>query len=333
MKKKKVLLELFSLFFITALFLAVYVLLEMRGDILAVLGSAVVLVIASYLFIDVMIEYKNDLVTRKSEDSTDVTHKQTPDSEEVMNVLKAIYTATKRNGVENSNILNQIETGQQELLQEIRRLAGMLEETSGGSNAERRMLQTEQSILDILKVYRQEQQAGIKSIIKFNKENAKQIAENEHTNTEMLLVELRTMLETVLSGISVMDGQTLNHLPQEARIQIEAEAEPEVLVPEAEAEPEVQVSEPEQEQEVPELEQEPEIPVPEVETEPEQEPEVPMPEVETEPEQELEIPEAAGAEENAPEEIPDALQQLMSDDPNKALTPDEIAAMFAAAGQ
>ena len=50
MKKKKILLEVFILFFVAAVFMAVYVVTEMGNDWLAVLGGAAVLLIAAYLY-------------------------------------------------------------------------------------------------------------------------------------------------------------------------------------------------------------------------------------------------------------------------------------------
>ena len=60
MKRKKILTEVFVLFFVAAVFMAVYVVIEMGNDWLAVLGGAAVLLIASYLLIDYRLECCQD---------------------------------------------------------------------------------------------------------------------------------------------------------------------------------------------------------------------------------------------------------------------------------
>ena len=72
MKKKKILTEVFVLFFIAAVFMAVYVVIEMGNDWLAVLGGAAVLLIASYLLVDYRIEYGKDGAGMENEGTEEV---------------------------------------------------------------------------------------------------------------------------------------------------------------------------------------------------------------------------------------------------------------------
>ena len=103
MKKKKILTEVFVLFFIAAVFMAVYVVIEMGNDWLAVLGGAVVLLIASYLLIDYRLE---NVESDKGTDETESELVKRLDAQE--EVQKAIYTVMKRGNNDNMELLQKI---------------------------------------------------------------------------------------------------------------------------------------------------------------------------------------------------------------------------------
>ena len=297
MKKKKLLTEVMVLFFIAAVFVAVYVVIEMGNDLLAVLGGAAVLLIASYLLLDYWLESKNE-----AKDETDNLSQRLDALEEVQ---KAIYTVIKRGHSENTELLNG------------------LEQSLGG------MTETGKSVLDAVKGMRQDYQVGVKNLIKYEKENAKQLAEMAHTNTEMTILELDAKFEKVLALLEVQSEQleflrlstmTAPFVSQHTDTKQDDEDDGELLpvlddaaapkeqpvldTPGADdgfdAEAAIKAYMAEQGFEV--EDDDDEAPV-------------------------AEEPEAAVMSE---EEIASTLQSIAGEDPNRALTPEEIAAMFAA---
>ncbi len=199
-----------------------------------------------------------------------------------------------------------------------------------------------------------EQNAGIKTVIKYNRENARQIADSERKALEMVRESITDELrenrkqgyvqpQMVAGAVFAATNQYPNQyqMPapdivhtQEASESLE-EAAPDYSdignlfgeEPEAAPEPDIQI---------PEAEPEISIPEPEPEPMPEPEPEISIPEPETEPEVSVPEPEVSIPEpEPAAEEDP--LAGLASagvdlSDPNASLSADDIAKLFAAAG-
>jgi len=326
-KKKKILTEVFVLFFIAAVFMAVYVVIEMGNDWLAVLGGAVVLLIASYLLIDYRLESR--------------VEKENEGKEGAEEVLKAIYTVVKRGSNENTELLQKIDLHLEEMTQVLERMERAA--TSGADETSQARLEVQQFSSDTaeaVKGLRQDYQTGVKNLIKYEKENAKQIAEAARTNTEMTIMELGAQLTKIQeqlqaqgSAVAMMpfspvsapndmfepdneedDDELLPVLDdakyaenQEPSGASDADVMGDDFDPEAAIKAYmieqgyVDVEETEAVAEEPEIE---EIPVPEPIEEP--------------------------APQKSEEEIASTLQSMASGDPNRALTPEEIAAMFAA---
>ena len=304
--------------------MAVYVVIEMGNDWLAVLGGAAVLLIASYLLIDYRIECGKDGASEEKEGSEEV--------------LKAIYTVMKRGSNENAELLQKIDSRLEEMTQVLER---MERAASGDEQGQVRMemQQVGKDVLDAVKGIRQDYQTGVKNLIKYGKENAKQIAQTNHTNAEMTIMELSAQLERIqeclqaqredLAGLrfsSVNLPYTEDLLPvlEDAKEApkpvpgVEEASEGSDGNDDFDAEAAIRAYMMEQGYvDVEETEAE-EAPMPEPMTETV---EVPMPEL-------IEEPEAP--DKKSEEEIASTLQNMASGDPNRALTPGEIAAMFAA---
>ncbi len=192
------------------------------------------------------------------------------------------------------------------------------------------MVKLQQMIIQQLKTDLDAQKNGLKAIIKYNKENARQIALNNSENVDKLTKELLETVRELGDAIQSVPIQTISapvsrtpereivkSMPVEQTVSNAMEPEPVISEPEA---PELVIPEPEApELTIPEPE-EPELVIPEPE-----ESELVIPEPE---ESELTIPEPEVPEPEAPQsvKVPE-----VSGDPNKALSPDEIAALFASA--
>ena len=309
MKKKKLLTEVFVLFFIAAVFVAVYVVIEMGNDWLAVLGGAAVLLIAAYLLMDYLFETKG--ADRSNDDSVSQR------LDELEEVQKAIYTVMKRGNSENAELLRSLE----------QYLAVMTQAMQQLSSDE--VLLNGKSVLEAVKGMRQDYQVGVKNLIKYEKENAKQIAETAHNNTEMTIVELDAKFAKVMGileeqrdqleflRLSTMTAPFAAHRKDDETEDADGEIlpvlsdavepkelpEPEEQEEEFDAEAAIKAYMAEQGFDVEEDEEVEEIPVP---AEPEEAPRM------------------------SEEEIASTLQSMVGEDPNRALTPEEIAAMFAA---
>lgn len=344
MKKKKILTEVFVLFFIAAVFMAVYVLTEMGNDWLAVLGGAAVLLIASYLLIDYRMECQPE--GKGAESEQDALGKRLDELEEVQ---KAIYTVIKRGNSENAELMQKIDEHMATMTQVLEKLseASFTGETAANATCQE-LLQTERKVLDAVKGLRQDYQTGVKNLIKYEKENAKQIAETTHNNTEMTIMELNTQFAKIqdclqaqretLAALPPASGNVSYGMPEEPFESMEdadgllpvlEDAKPaDTLMPrigatdadnasageadDFDAEAAIKAYMIEQgyvdvtDEEGSDAPGEPDAPVPE----------------------QTEEPEAPA--QKSEEEIASTLQSMASGDPNRALTPEEIAAMFAA---
>ena len=340
MKKKKVLTEVFVLFFVAAVFMAVYVVIEMGNDWLAVLGGAVVLLIAAYLLVDYRLDSKSG--TESDGRQSDRIIRRLDQLEEVQ---KAMYTVIKRSNSENTELFQSINSGLTQMAGALERLAEAgVSDNAASYEQKQEILRTGRNVLEAVKGMRQDYQIGVKNLIKYEKENAKQVAEAARTNTDMTLVELNAQLEKILDvlqeqkeqlsfmRISYMSapfsvgGAEMEHIDLNREIEEEdlfpvfedATRPTEVPLPEIETEEPAAIETVGEETIEDEFDAEAAIKaymveqgyVDDVEAE-----EAPAPE---EPEQ------------KSQEEIASTLQSMAGGDPNRALTPEEIAAMFAA---
>lgn len=344
MKKKKILTEVFVLFFIAAVFMAVYVVIEMGNDWLAVLGGAAVLLIASYLLMDYRIECGQDGKEATGQDSLE---KRLDDLEEVQ---KAIYTVIKRGNSENAELLQKMDEHMATMAQTLEMLSGASVAADTVTNETcKELLQTEQKVLDTVKGLRQDYQTGVKNLIKYEKENAKQIAETAHNNTEMTIMELNAQLARIQECLQAQ-SETLAAMPQvsvsasysipeteEETFEFAEETETEDLLPVLEDAKQAEEPSPETagvntadsmaEGDADDFDAEAAIKAYMIE-----QGYVDAGETDDSDDSDSMITEPV---EEAPaqkseEEIASTLQSMASGDPNRALTPEEIAAMFAA---
>ena len=318
MKKKKILTEVFVLFFIAAVFMAVYVVIEMGNDWLAVLGGAAVLLIASYLLVDYRIEYGKDGAGMENEGTEEV--------------LKALYTVMKRGSNENTELLQKIDSRLEAMTQVLERMESAAAGAEQG-NASQEIQQVGKDVLDAVKGLRQDYQTGVKNIIKYEKENAKQIAQTTHTSAEMTIIELKAQLERIQECLQAQREELAGMRFSSGSLPYSPDADSEGWLPvleDAKETTEPMTEESDDTDASDDFDAEAAIRAymleqGYVDVDEEDGTEEPDAAVIPEPVSEPEEPAQKSEEETA-----NTLQSMASGDPNRALTPEEIAAMFAA---
>lgn len=376
MKKKKILMEVFILFFIAAVFMAVYVVIEMGNDWLAVLGGAAVLLIAAYLLVDSWFEYRSggEELSPTEEEKSNIDQR----IDALEEIQKATYTVIKRGNSEQAELLRSMEAQLVQLTQVVERMGdATVSVTAKSEETKQAVLQSGKQVLDAVKGMRQDYQTGVKNLIKYEKENAKQLAEQAHTNAEMTIIELNAQFGKIVEKLEEQQEQ-LAFMRLSASDALAVAATEPMPEPEREFNPEMMmdlIDNSDMMKEVPDElnftlpmdEEEDLLPVledaatelkvkPSMATELGEEDKdsfdaeaaikaymieqgfVDVDEERAEPEESMMIPEPAVIEESIPEaapqkseeEIANTLQSMASGDPNRALTPEEIAAMFAA---
>ncbi len=372
MKKKKILMEVFILFFIAAVFMAVYVVIEMGNDWLAVLGGAAVLLIAAYLLIDYWFEYRSDNGEQPAEEGKSSIDQRMDALEEVQ---KATYTVIKRGNSEQTELLRSMDARLAQLTQAIERMGeAAFSANTMSEETKQAVLQSGKNVLDAVKGMRQDYQTGVKNLIKYEKENAKQLAEQAHTNAEMTIIELNAQFGKIVEKLEAQQEQlafmrfSAPDMPTAATAEEEPEFNPELMMDLIDNSDMMKTVPDELSFTLPMDEDEELLPVLEdAATELKVKPAamagsgdeedkdafdaeaaikaymieqgfVDVDEEGAEPEESMMIPEPVVIEESEPEirpqkseeEIANTLQSMASGDPNRALTPEEIAAMFAA---
>lgn len=376
MKKKKILMEVFILFFIAAVFMAVYVVIEMGNDWLAVLGGAAVLLIAAYLLVDSWFEYRSggEELSPTEEEKSNIDQR----IDALEEIQKATYTVIKRGNSEQAELLRSMEAQLVQLTQVVERMGdATVSMTAKSEETKQAVLQSGKQVLDAVKGMRQDYQTGVKNLIKYEKENAKQLAEQAHTNAEMTIIELNAQFGKIVEKLEEQQEQ-LAFMRLSASDALTAATTEPMSEPEHEFDPEQMMNlidnsdmmkgvPDELNFTLPMDEEEDLLPVledaatelkvkPSIATDLGEEDKdsfdaeaaikaymieqgfVDVDEESAEPEESMMIPEPAVIEESIPEaapqkseeEIANTLQSMASGDPNRALTPEEIAAMFAA---
>ena len=368
--------EVFILFFIAAVFMAVYVVIEMGNDWLAVLGGAAVLLIAAYLLVDSWFEYRSggEELSPTEEEKSNIDQR----IDALEEIQKATYTVIKRGNSEQAELLRSMEAQLVQLTQVVERMGdATVSVTAKSEETKQAVLQSGKQVLDAVKGMRQDYQTGVKNLIKYEKENAKQLAEQAHTNAEMTIIELNAQFGKIVEKLEEQQEQ-LAFMRLSASDALAVAATEPMPEPEREFDPEMMmdlIDNSDMMKKVPDElnftlpmdEEEDLLPVledaatelkvkPSIATDLGEEDKdsfdaeaaikaymieqgfVDVDEESAEPEESMMIPEPAVIEESIPEaapqkseeEIANTLQSMASGDPNRALTPEEIAAMFAA---
>ena len=308
-----------GIFFILSCFVAMFVLMEFHSNYLLVGGAALVLLISSFFFLNALFADKaKEWSTLKDMDEKGSTKFFGSNQDEFE---KKILTYMEKANKSQTQMLQELKSQKELLKVEMKSL-----EDEISSLAEKQLIQT-------------------KMIVKYNKENAKQVALSEKKVVEQAVNELR---EVMMSGVLVAPANEVKvPLVDEMTIPEEAVefAKEEVVMSEEviELPKEKEIVMPE---EVIELPKEEEIVIPEEVIEFPKEEEVIMPEevIEFPKEEEViipeEVPELPAMEDFdlpilddiiIPEEKPVAPAPVDSN-PNKMMTPDDIAKLLASMG-
>lgn len=97
---KKIANMFYSIFFVAATIFLIYCFVEFRGDVAIMISASVVMLIASFLFIDVLVtvykQEKADLLEKAKERQDATTAEIKKNLEEIIKYEKAIYVVNKR---------------------------------------------------------------------------------------------------------------------------------------------------------------------------------------------------------------------------------------------
>ncbi len=314
MKKTGMAKTLYALFFGATIFFMLFVLLEFRESYFAVAASGVVFLIAGYLLLDCLQKEK-----QKQEQMWESI-------KSVIEVQKALYVATKKNG----ELLQQSEERARNTAAEVKLLLQQITENQNKEEADS-------------KKYADMQVSALKVVAKYERENAHQLAVGAAENTERMIAGLKNIPDTVRENMEqslhimqetveeryqeMADVMLSNTVAMSERIENALKG----VEKKEEGFAEATVEKPEPVEDFPAIEpvEEPEpLEEPVVEEELSEEPMIDLPEIELEP-----IVEEAPVEEELPvEEAPKPATPELSSDPNHAMTPDEIAALLASMG-
>lgn len=275
-----------GLVFAAACFIAAFVLVEFHEIYPAVIGAGVVLLGAAYFLLSELFREKADVWSTLKEDEEDAKEKREAEFQKKIEAQvesldrtgKAVFAAIKKNA-----------EAQEEQVKELEKKLNLLME---------------------------EQSSGIKTIVKFNKENARQVAITERESMEHVLSEITKEKQSEREQYSELIekvADALRNMELQQKQTTEPKSEPEEEIKPVQPEPE------------PEIEDVPEV----IEPEHEEIPEL----TEAEPSVEaVASAEAAEQEELSAKKNLDDLITELGDDPNAALSAEDIAKLFAASG-
>ncbi|MDE7212608.1 MAG: hypothetical protein K2O03_14345 [Lachnospiraceae bacterium] len=306
----------YRLFFVAAIFFSVFVLSQLGDDFVAVGIAGVVVLIAGYLY---FAQNEKEKQEERERERMELDRKL----DELLNAQRAIYTITKRGNAKTE-----------------KELAATHEDLDIVVSVQERSLSENQKFAEI-------QVNALKTLAKYDRENTRQLALNINKNTDRLFAKLQnssaglqqdsgetseSLEETDEMWAGSEPGQTVDLKPSEEtdsvsdqmvdlEPSVETDSEPAQTV---DLEPSVETdSEPAQT-----IDLEPSA---ETDSEPAQTVDLePSIEADSEPVQTVDSqPTIEPVPEPAKEELPPPMPVM--DDPNKKMSPDEIAALFASA--
>ncbi len=333
----------FGILFVAACFIAMYILMEFHGDILMVGLAAVLLLIAAFLFLNAVFSDKAKKMALME-----------PEPEETEKVIPG-GSNTGEFHLKVSKHMKEMESAQKELIEVLKNQNTLLQTQIENLEHEIYMLS-------------EKQMNQAKSIIKFNKENARQLAISERETLEYVMTELKKAIEEktyqaapeAMAAATVSAASMLEEVSEAELFEVEdfAGDEEEVVIPDLpEPEPVIEdlilPEEPAAEEiEIPDLPEDIDLSelfdIPELFENPEETPGEALADALAEPAvEDIVIPEAVeevtenvleeavSMVEETPEEAapaPDPLAGL-SGDPNAMMTPEDIAKLLASMGQ
>lgn len=169
----------FGVLFVAACFIAMYILMEFHGDVLIVCIAAVLLLIAAFLFL-------NEVFSDKA--------KKWAPQEEASPVEEVISAGNGNDGEFRLKItkhMKEMESTQKEMLAVLKNQNILLQSQIENLEHEIYMLS-------------EKQMNQTKSVIKFNKENARQLAISERETLEYVMMELKKAIEDNAGGVPVI---------------------------------------------------------------------------------------------------------------------------------
>lgn len=161
--------------FIAACFAAMYILMEFHGDIVMVSLAAALLLISSFLFLNVVFSNKTPNSGQQEDETDSEPINVSNDGEFRLKIAKHMKT---------------MENSQKELVEVLKKQNALLQ-------AQVERLEHE------IYLFSEKQANQAKTIIKFNKENARQLAISERETLEYVMTELKAAIENNAGAVAV----------------------------------------------------------------------------------------------------------------------------------
>ena len=311
----------FGILFVSACFIAMYILMEFHGDVLMVSLAAALLLISAFLFMNAVF--------------TDKAKKWIPQEEETEEFDAPVSSAgDKEFHLKVTKHMKEMESTQKELIEVLKNQNTLIQAQIENLEHEIYMLSEKQA-------------NQTKSIIKFNKENARQLAISERETLEYVMMELKKSIEDNAGAPVERAVAATSETPQaepevmQPLVEETITEEPVVEVPTAE-EPVAPVLEDVSEAELFEVSDLPgddEYEIPEMPEDVDLSELFDIPELLDTPEEEVSaeepVAEAVPAAEEKQEEPAPAADPLagLTNDPNAMMTPEDIAKLLESMGQ
>lgn len=188
MKKKELSKTFYILVFLAAVYLAVYVFSEFRGSYLAVGACGIIFLASGYLLITAFEREKKQQEEERFQSFDQFNHQ----IKELIKIQKATYTAIKK-----ENLV---------LSEKLDALAG----ANGGHQEEllEKIVQTQEKSISETKRMTELQINALKTVAKYNNENAKQLALNANKNADRIVESVQINIDNLKQQIENLELQS-----------------------------------------------------------------------------------------------------------------------------
>lgn len=185
MKKKELSKTFYILVFLAAVYLAVYVFSEFRGSYLAVGACGIIFLASGYLLAAAFDREKRQQEEERFQ-SVDQLNQQI---KEIIKIQKALYTAIKK---ENSVLSEKLDA---------------LTTVNGGRQEEllEKIVQTQGQLISETKRMTELQINALKTVAKYNKENARQLALNANENADRIVESVQANIDNLKHQIENLE--------------------------------------------------------------------------------------------------------------------------------
>lgn len=178
----------FGILFVAACFVAMYILMEFHGKVLPVLLAAVLLLVTAFFFLNEIFSEKAKNWALQEEEPSEVKEIVSSGSDGEFRLKIAKH-------------MKEMENTQKELIEVLKNQSVLLQN---------QMENVEQAII----VLSEKQANQTKSVIKFNKENARQLAISERETLEYVMTELKAAIENNAGTVIERAASEMTAMPE-----------------------------------------------------------------------------------------------------------------------